>query len=97
MATRPSEENLGGVCVHRSTSALTSARASSNRLFLSIESGPSAARRADHADMTSYLAVRRGALTSEIAVFIFALVYCLNVAVISGNGGSHLNVFPRSP
>src|ERR1700761_9736683 len=97
MATRPSEENFGGVWVHRSTSALTSARASSNRLFFRIESGPSAASSADQADSTSYLGVRRGALSSEIAVLIFALVCCLNVTFMSGNGGSHLKVLPRSP
>lgn len=96
-AILPSGENWGAACVQRSTSALTSCRAASSLGCLSTSDGCSALARAVQAEITSYAAVRRGALTWDTTSFNNFLVYCFNVGCMSGNGGSHFNVLPRSP
>ena len=109
----PSLLNLGGVCVCFSTSSLISARAFSNLTLLNISFGPLALRRACHADITSNLEVRRAifgqieyltrfdddirALINATASLIAFFVCVLKTSFISGNGGFHFSVFPRSP
>ena len=112
-AILPSLLNFGGVCVCRSTSSLISARALSSLVLMRISFGLFASRRACHAERTSNLDVRLAAphqyfiledthvnlraFISDTASFIAFLVCVLKTSVISGKGGFHFKVLPRSP
>lgn len=85
------------MCVHRSTSALTSARADSKRGLDRMLAGSVVLLIASKAECESKVAVLRGAFTRDTTSFRVFLVYFLKAEVMSGNGGFHFMVFPRSP
>ena len=112
-AILPSLLNLGGVCVCRSTSSLISARALSSLVLLRMSFGLFASSRACQAERTSNLDIRLAAphqhfimddthfnlraFISDTASFIAFLVCVLKTSVMSGKGGFHFKVLPRSP
>ena len=96
-ATRPSRENLGGVCVQRSTSSLMSARALRSRMFLRMGSGVLLLHSAFQAEITSKVDVRLGALSRDTQSLIVFFVCVLNTESMGGKGSFHFRVVPRSP
>ena len=83
--------------MQRSTSALTSARALSRAGAVRTSFGLVADERASQAAMTLNAAVLLGAFMRETTSLSVFFVCSLKVEVMSGKGGAHLRVLPRSP